>query len=183
MRNKIFLKIVVLVFLILTVIKSQENPKNEISSGNLDKKINNLTKNKLTVDSKKSFSNNESLKFSVDTGTKEGFIYLVYIDKNGETGLLYPNDKSNQKKKSGKLKFPDDFGGADIKTTKDCKNCKKEKTTIVVLLSNDPIENIQNMNESELISMNSQINQKSRDFSINPSNSFIMVNKFDFFVE
>lgn len=171
MKNRLFLKILLLIFLILTVLKCAE-PLEE-----------NPTKEKLTVNSKKRFSTNESLKFSVDTGKEEGFVYLVYVDKTGETSLLYPSDKSNQKKKSGKLKFPEDFGGVDIKTTKDCKTCKEEKTTIVVLLSNDPIENIQNMNEEELIAMNTQTGQTNRDFSINPNNSSIMVNKFDFFVE
>jgi hypothetical protein len=183
MKKRFFLKIALLVVLVVTVVKCTELVEDNSKKTRLDEKLNNAKNNKLTVNSKKKFSTNESLKFSVDTGTEEGFIYLVYVDKGGETSLLYPSDKSNQKKKSGKLKFPEDFGGADIKTTKDCKNCEKEKTTIVVLLSNDPIENIQNMNEAELIAMNTQTEQTSRDFSIHPINSSIMVNKFDFFVE
>ena len=166
MKDRLFLKILLLTFLILTALKSTEQLEENI-----------------IINSKKKFSTNESLEFSVNTGTKEGFIYLVYVEKSGETSLLYPNDESNQKKKSGKLKFPDDFGGADIKTTKDCQNCDKEKTTIVVLLSNDPIENIQTMDETKLLSMNTQTEQKNRDFSTNPISSSIIVNKFDFFVE
>ena len=180
MKNKLFVNILLLIFLMLTTLKCTEEDPNKIIQ---DKNLNDLTKEKLIINSKKKFSTNESLEFSVNTGTKEGFIYLVYVDKSGETSLLYPNDTSNQKKKSGTLKFPDDFGGADIKTSKDCKNCDKEKTTIVVLLSNDPIENIQNMNEADLVAMNNQTKYKSRGLSSNQMNSSVIVKKFDFFVE
>jgi len=167
-------KVLLFILLMLTAVKFTEQAKaDEIS--NLEEK--------LTINSKKKFSRDESLRFSVDTGTKEGFVYLVYIDKSGGTSLIYPINESNQTKKSGKLKFPDDFGGRDIKTSKDCKNCEKEKTTIIVLLSNDPIENIQNMNELELISMNKERKQKTRDLWSNSKKSFIIFTKFDFFVE
>jgi len=183
MNNRIFFKIPLLLLSLFTFLECTEVLNKTTNSNLLEKKLNNKNKKKLKVTSKKSFSSNESLKFSVDTGTKEGFIYLVYVDKSGETILLYPNDKSNQKKKRGKLKFPEDFGGADIKTTKDCKNCEKEKTTIVVLLSDDPIENIQNMNEEELISINTQTRYKSRNFLISEPKPHILVHKFNFFVE
>ena len=180
MKDRLFLRILLLILLMLTALKcTDEDPSGIVQ----DKNFNDLSKEKLIINSKKKFSTNESLEFSVNTGSKEGFIYLVYVDKSGETSLLYPNDISNQKKKSGKLKFPDDFGGADIKTTKDCKNCDKEKTTIVVLLSNDPIENIQTMDEEKLLAMNNQTKYKRRSLSTNLINSSIMVKKFDFFVE
>ena len=136
---------------------------------------------KLIVTSKKKFSANEPLKFSINTGSKNGFVYLVYIDKKGGTSLLYPNSKTIEKKKMGKLKFPEDFGGKNIKTTKDCKDCKKEKTTIFVLLSDDPIENIQNMNEKDLKSI--QTKQKNRSISLNQDEPTVLLNQIDFFVE
>ena len=138
-------------------------------------------KKKLTVTSKKKFSANESLKFSINTGSKEGFVYIIYIDKNGGTNLLFPNDKIIEKKKIGKLEFPKDFGGKNIKTTKDCKNCKKEKTTIFVLLSDDPIENIQNMNKKDIINIKTK--QKNRDISLNEKESTLLLDRIDFFVE
>jgi len=173
MNNRHFFQIILLLLSIITFAKCTEKT-DTISSIN-------LSSNKLTIKSKKNFSSNESLKFSIDTGEEKGFIYLVYIDKKGSTSLLYPNENATQKKKSGTLKFPEDFGGIDVKTTKDCRDCKKEKTTIFVLLSNDPVENIQDMNEDDLA--NIQRGHKSRSILSTQENREILVNKIDFFVE
>ena len=116
-------------------------------------------------------------------GSEEGFVYLVYVDKTGDTSLLYPNNQIVEKKKAGKLKFPEDFGGEDIKTTKDCKDCKKEKTTIFVLLSDDPIENIQNMNEEDLKNIQTKQKNKNRSILLNKKERTILVDKLEFFVE
>jgi len=183
MNNRFFFKTILLLLFIFTVSKSTEIVEERPNSNLLDDKLNYKNKNKLIVDSKKNFSSNESLKFSIDTGAEEGFIYLVYIDKTGGTSLLYPNSTDEQQKKGGNLNFPEDFGGRDIRTSKDCKDCNKEKTTIVVLLSNDPIENIQNMNEEELIALNAPKTHNSRDFLIKKTKSHILIHKFDFFVE
>ena len=136
---------------------------------------------KLIVTSKKKFSANEPLKFSINTGSRNGFVYLVYIDKKGGTSLLYPNNKTIDKKKGGQLQFPKDFGGKNIKTTKDCKGCKEEKTTIFVLLSDDPIENIQSMDEKDLKSIQTQKKSKSRGLFKEENN--VLINNIDFIVE
>ncbi|CAA6810518.1 MAG: Unknown protein [uncultured Sulfurovum sp.] len=128
-------------------------------------------------------SANESLKFSINTGSEEGFVYLIYVDKKRGTSLLYPNEKTIEKKKMGKLKFPEDFEGKDINTTKDCKNCKKEKTTIFVLLSDDPIENIQNMNEKNLKNIQIKQKDKSKGILLNKEKPVLLVDKIDFFVK
>lgn len=172
MKNKISLKFLFLILSIVTLTEATDTVK-ESHINNSDKKI--------TIKSKKKFSANESLKFSIDTKDEKGFIYLVYVDKTGETSLLYPEDTTTQEKKSGKLDFPKDFDNIDIKTTKDCKDCKKEKTTIFVLLSDDPIDDIQNMNEEDLT--NIQKKTKSRDLSLTEVKQNILVNKLDFFVE
>ncbi|HFU75747.1 MAG TPA: hypothetical protein ENK66_05810 [Arcobacter sp.] len=139
-------------------------------------------KREFTISSKKKFSINEPLKFSINMGSKEGFIYLVYVDNKGGTSVLYPHKSTKQKKKVGQLKFPKDFGGKDIHTTKDCKGCKEEKTTIFVLLSDDPIENIQNMTQQDIVSIESKQKNKNRDISLNKSKT-ILVNKVDLYVE
>lgn len=139
---------------------------------------------KLTVSSKKKFLVNEPLKFSVNIGSKEGFVYLIYVDKEGGTNVLYPDNNKAEKKKTGHLKFPKDFGGKEIHTSKDCKDCKEEKTTIFVLLSDDPIEDIQNMSERDIKHIESQQKHKHRNISIdNKKKATILVNKIDFFVE
>ena len=141
------------------------------------------TKNKLTIAAKQSYSKNESLHFSIDTGKEKGYVYIIYIDKKGDTAVLSNN--SNKKKKGGKLNFPKDFGNKNIKVSKDCKNCKKEKTTVYVLLSTDPIEDISNMNKNDLLSLNTkQTLHKNRAISLNNENKQpVKIAKVEFFVE
>ena len=170
MKNRYSLNILLLLTFLLTFSEATESPENI----NSDKKI--------TVTSKKKFSSNEALKFSIDTGSKKGFIYLVYIDTEGGTSLLYPQNNSTQEKKGGTLNFPEDFGKQEIKTSKDCKDCKEEKTTIFVLFSNDPVENIQNMNEEDLQNINTQ-GEKSRSILETTTDSNILINRIDFIVE
>ena len=172
MKHQISLKILFLTFSIITLIDATDIVKEENIS-NDDKKI--------VIESKKKFATNESLKFSIDTKGKQGYIYLIYVDKKGGTNVLYPEETTTQEKKSGKLNFPKDFDNIDIKTTKDCKGCKEEKTTIFVLLSDDPIDDIKNMDEKDLV--NIQGNSKSRDISIGGVTTNIFVSKVDFFVE
>ena len=172
MKNQSSLKMFFLTLSMITL----TNATDIVKEDNISKDNKNIV-----IKSKKKFSANESLKFSIDTKGKKGFIYLVYIDKKGGTSVLYPEDTTTQKKKGGKLNFPQDFGDIDLKTTKDCKGCKKEKTTIFVLLSDDPIDDIKNMNEKDLV--NIQTNGKSRDISLSETNQNIFVDKLNFFVE
>jgi len=141
-------------------------------------------KQKLNINAKKSYGKDESLKFSIDTGKTKGYVYVVYVDKKGDTAVL-SSKKSTKKKKSGKLNFPKDFGNKNIKVSKDCKNCKKEKTTVYVLLSNDPIENINNMSKNDLLSLNTkQALHKNRAISLDDENQQeVMISKVEFFVE
>ena len=157
-----------MLFLSLRVVNSTESMQLEI--------------NALTVDAKKKFSTNESLKFSIHTGNINGFIYLIYINKTGDTNIIYPTDTSIPKKQSGTLNFPEDFDNIEIKTTKECKDCKEEKTTIFVLLSNDPIENIENMNESDFKTIKNKTSEKTRSL-FNEEEKTILINQFDFLVE
>jgi hypothetical protein len=139
---------------------------------------------KLTIKAKKVYAKDESLKFSIDTGKTKGYVYVVYVDKKGDTAVL-SSKKSTKKKKSGKLNFPKDFRKKNVKVSKDCKNCKKEKTTVYVLLSTEPIENINSMSQNDLLSLNSrQVSHKNRSISLtNESEQQVIVNKIEFFVE
>jgi len=106
----------------------------------------------LGVKAKPEYKVNEPIQFIVDTGNAEGYLYIVYLDNNGETGLLYPNAKAPEAEMGGAYMFPRDFGGMDIRATKDCTDCKEDKTTVYVLLSKEPIVDIKDITKDELLS-------------------------------
>ena len=107
----------------------------------------------LGVKAKSEYRVNEPIQFSVDTGNTEGYLYIVYLDNNGETGLLYPNDNAPEAEIGGGVyTFPKDFGGMNIRATKDCTDCKEDKTTVYVLLSKESIVDMENITKDELLS-------------------------------
>jgi hypothetical protein len=150
----------------------------------LTREIKTSSNHKLKIHAKKSYKKDESLQFSIDTGKTKGYVYLIYVDKKGGTALL-SSKKTTKKKRSGKLRFPQDFGNKKIKVSKDCKSCKREKTTVYVLLSNDPIENINTMNKRDLLSLNTkQSLHKNRAISLEKdSKQKVIISKVEFFVE
>jgi hypothetical protein len=98
------------------------------------------------------YKENEPIQFIVDTGDAEGYLYIVYLDNTGKTALLYPNEKSPLSELGGAYLFPRDFGGMDIRATKDCAGCKEDKTTVYALLSKEPIVDIKKITKNELLS-------------------------------
>jgi hypothetical protein len=106
--------------------------------------------NTIALKGKKSYTQNQSIQFVVDTRGKTGYLYIVYLDNKGQTALLYPNAKSPSTELNGKFLFPRDFGGMHISATKDCKGCEEEKTTVYAILSKEPISDIKNITASHL---------------------------------
>jgi len=98
------------------------------------------------------YRENQPIEFVIDTGNAEGYLYVIYLDNKGTTGLLYPNAKSPEAEMGGEYLFPRDFGGMDIRATKDCVGCKEDKTTVYVLLSKEPIVDIEKITKKELLS-------------------------------
>ena len=109
----------------------------------------------LTFKAKDTYALDEAIQFVVNTGEEEGYLYLVYLDDKGETGLLYPNANSPLSEMGGEFLFPQDFGNMNIRATKNCKSCKEEKTSIYALLSKRPITDIDNITKSDLLSLTS----------------------------
>ena len=109
----------------------------------------------------------EAIEFIIDTNNEEGFLYIIYLDNAGKTGLLYPNAKSPEAEMGGEYLFPRDFGGMDIRATKDCVGCKEEKTTVYVLLSKEPIVDIKKITKKELLSFTSS---KGLEMNLNENN-------------
>ena len=106
----------------------------------------------LGLKGKPQYQEDEPIQFIVDTGDAEGYMYIIYLDKSGETTLLYPNAKAPLSELGGAYLFPRDFGGMDIRATKDCKDCKEDKTTVYALLSKEPIVDIDKITKDELLS-------------------------------
>ncbi len=85
----------------------------------------------------------DSIRFSLDTKGQRGYLTIFYIDKNDVT-ILYPNPYAHSKTIKGSYTFPDDFsnGKFELEAYKSCNNCQEEKTVIYVLLSSEPILDI-----------------------------------------
>jgi hypothetical protein len=141
----------------------------------------------LSFKGKKAYSENESIQFMVDTGDQEGYLYIIYLDNQGKTTLLYPNPKAPLTEMGGSFLFPNDFGNVTIRATKDCKSCSQEKTTIYALLSKTPILDIDNIDKSTLLGLTSPKN-KDRGVSLElndkkKNNSQLHIGKVDFLVQ
>jgi len=141
----------------------------------------------ITLKGSPNYSQNEPVRFIVDTGKNEGYLYIIYLDNQGNTGLLYPNANSPLSEMGGKYIFPNDFGNMNIRATKDCKGCEKEKTSVYALLSKEPIVDIKNISKSELLSFagesKSQGKGLSMDLGGDAPTAGVSVGKLEFFVE
>lgn len=134
----------------------------------------------VNLQGKKIYSQNQTIRFSVDTKGKTGYLYIVYLDDKGETALLYPNAKSPLTELNGKYVFPRDFGGMQITATKDCKDCKQERTTVYAILSKEPISDIKNLKAQHLM-QGKGLSMSLQGDAI--SNSNINIGKIEFFVK
>jgi len=131
----------------------------------------------LSVKAKKKYRKGEAVKFKIDTGKDKGYLYVVYLDKNGAKEVMTPT----KKRVKGKVSFPEDFK-VDVSATKDCNGCKEEKTTVYVLLSKDPILGIEKMNKENLLDLGKKSKQaKNRGLFLEDGN--ILIQKIELFVK
>ena len=137
----------------------------------------NVSNTTLSVKAKKKYSKGEAVKFKIDTGKDKGYLYVVYLDKNGAKEVMRPI----KKRVKGKVSFPEDFK-VDVSATKDCKGCKEEKTTVYVLLSKDPILGIEDMKKDDLLKLGDKAKEaKSRGLIL--EDGTILVQKIEFLVK
>ena len=137
--------------------------------------------NTIKLKGKSKYSQNQSIQFAVDTKGKTGYLYIVYVDNKGETVLLYPNSNSPLTELNGKYLFPKDFGGMDIRATKDCKGCKQEKTTVYAILSKKRISDIDSITAKHLPSSSKGLSMNIS--KRNAKNANINIGKINFFVK
>lgn len=130
----------------------------------------------LSVNAKKKYKKGEAVKFQIETGKDKGYLYVVYLDKDGEKEVMRPR----KKRVKGKVSFPEDFK-VDVSATKDCNGCKEEKTTVYVLLSKDPILGIEDMKKDDLLNLGDKAKEdKSRGLFL--EDGVTLVQKIEFFV-
>lgn len=141
----------------------------------------------IRIKGKKEYSQNQAIRFNVDTKGKTGYLYIIYLDEKGNTALLYPNAKSPLTELNGKYVFPKDFGGMAITATKDCKSCEQERTTVYAVLSKEPISDIKSLKAKHLMQGKEPSNQsKAIKMSLageSNQNSNINIGKIEFFVK
>ena len=140
-------------------------------------KLSNLQFTKMTLTGKKIYKENQSIEFTIDTMGEVGYLYVIYLEKNGTTVILYPNKKSLALILNGKYSFPRDFGNMNIRATKDCKKCEKDETKIYTILTKKPILDIHNITEKELK------NFSSKPKSVDTSKANVHFGMIQFFVK
>ena len=199
-KNKLYLLATTLILMgctksqseIKPTISAQKNSKAQIvKTQKMGIKLSELKQtgslSSISLKTKKSYALNESIQFVIDTGDEEGYLYIIYLDNKGTTGLLYPNANAPLSEMGGSFLFPKDFGNMNIRATKDCKSCPKEKTTIYAILSKTPIIDIKNITKNDLLNFTSS-NTKTRALSLELGNntkntSNLHVGTVNFFVK
>lgn len=111
---------------------------------------------------RKEYKENQSISFTVNTMGKAGYLYIIYLDNKGETQLLYPNARTPLTELSGEYLFPRDFGGMNIRATKDCNGCSEDKTTIYAILTKEPVSDIKNITKAHLLKFSGMQSSKSQ---------------------
>jgi len=127
----------------------------------------------------KSYKQGSAIQFIVNTMGKVGYLYIIYLDNKGNTGLLYPNKNSPLTELSGEYLFPRDFGNMNIRATKDCGNCPQEKTTVYALLSKEPITDIKNITKAQLIGFVGKSASQSKGLSMTTGSSHVNNSNLD----
>jgi hypothetical protein len=158
-----------------------------VSSGTTLANLKSSGVNRVSLKGNPSYKQGSAIRFIVNTMGKSGYLYIVYVDNKGETGLLYPNAHSPLTELSGEYLFPRDFGNMNIRATKDCGDCPQEKTTVYALLSKEPITDINNITKAQLISFAGGASQ-SKGLSMTTSgprtdNGNLNVGKLEFIVQ
>ena len=108
----------------------------------------------LKLEGKDAYREEEPIKFTINMKNKEGYPYILYLDSQNKIGHLYPNKHAALSEFGGKVyEFPKDFGGVNIRASKDCISCEKDKTVVYAFVSTEPIVDIKNITKKDLLSL------------------------------
>ena len=136
----------------LKIRKTIQRPSNVDS---LQSRLNSMVtddSNQISISNQKSsYNTGEFVNFSINTNGVEGYLTMLYVDKNDIT-VLYPNPRSTSKPIRGAFNFPRDFGNFKIRAFKQCSSCQKEQTAIYLLLTPQPLNTIESMSRDKLLS-------------------------------
>ena len=177
-----------------TFLKTSSAPIEQVAESlqtKLDRLVNNPQIDKINISNNKdSYNTGEFITFELDTKGREGYLTTLFVEKNKVT-VLYPNLRAFSKLINGRYSVPRDFGNFKIRAFKNCNGCQKDKTSIYLMLTPQPLTNIANMTNQKLLSFakGSTIDRAiSKDVDLvfdrpatKPS-SGVMVGRYEFFV-
>jgi hypothetical protein len=103
------------------------------------------------TENKDNYAIGDKVCFRLDTKRKEGYLTILYVEKD-EVTVLYPNRIKSTEKIGGTYHFPKDFGNFHLEAYKNCRECKPEKTTVYLLLTPKPFVNIEEQTAEKLLS-------------------------------
>ncbi len=178
-----------------TFLKTSSASIEQVAEESLQTKLDRLVSNpqidKINItNNKDSYNTGEFITFDLDTKGKQGYLTILFVEKNKVT-VLYPNPRAFSKLINGRYSVPRDFGNFKIRAFKNCNGCQKDKTSIYLMLTPQPLPNIQNMTNQKLLSFAKGSNMDmaiSKDVElvfdepIKRPSSGIMVGRYDFFV-
>jgi hypothetical protein len=157
----------------------------------LDSLVANPQITKINITNKQnSYNTNDFITFGLDTNGKQGYLTILFVE-NDKVSVLYPNPKAFSKVIGGRYVFPRDFGNFKVRAFKNCNGCQKDKTSIYMMLTPQPIPNIQNMTNQKILSFakgstTDMAISKDVDLVFDEPNktpsSGMMVGKYEFFV-
>ena len=102
------------------------------------------TQPSISISGKRNFKENELLKFTIDTKGNKGYLTVLSIEDNKPFIMT-----QTKKAVKGVLRFQEDFdvGDEPIECYKACKGCQKEVSSVYIILSEKPLDNIFIMNK------------------------------------
>ena len=127
----------------------------ELNKIKKDKSFNNLIIN----NAKKSYIIGENIEFTIDTNNLEGYLTLIYLEKENATFFISTKIK-------GIYSFPKDFGNFTIEAYKRCNHCDHEKTSIFMILAPNKLSNKKNITHERLLNISNQVLIGNYDFYV-----------------
>jgi len=179
---------------ISSYLKSNSTPTpraEETLQTGLDRLVANSQIAKINISNAKGdYNTGDFVSFTLNSNSNQGYLTILFVEKN-KTTVLYPNPKAFSKVIGGSYAFPRDFGNFKVRAFKNCNGCQKDKTSIYLILTPNPISNIQNMTNQKLLSFTKGSTMDmaiSKDVDLifdeptkTPSSS-VMVGRYEFFV-
>jgi len=156
----------------------------------LDRLVNLSSIDKIYLSNTKlEYNTGDFINFTLNTNNQQGYLTILFVEGE-KTTVLYPNPRALSKLISGSYTFPRDFGNFKVRAFKNCNGCQKDKTSIYLMLTPEPLPNIQSRTNKGLLKFTkgSTIDMAiSKDAELvfdepAKTSSGIMIGRYEFFV-